>query len=250
MDRWYLNADPRTWHGVARPTPGSLLVSEIFGPTLQGEGPNAGQAAMFVRLGGCNLTCGWCDTRYAWDASSFNLSIELREIPTSTVTELASAPGVPLVVLTGGEPALQATEAAVLAANLRARQHLVHLETSGTVSLGPLADVLDLIVVSPKLANSGLRDRQRLRMPVLKELASHHAAVFKFVVEGIDDLDEVEAITNMLGLAPTRVWIMPEADNQDVLMERLLGLAQPTADHGWSLSNRLHILLWGSQRGR
>ena len=45
----------------------SLTVSEIFGPTFQGEGPFTGRAAVFLRLGRCNLDCKWCDTPYTWD---------------------------------------------------------------------------------------------------------------------------------------------------------------------------------------
>jgi 7-carboxy-7-deazaguanine synthase len=55
------------WRSVTRPGAGELLVSEISGPTLQGEVPSAWQAAAFVRLGGCNLSCRWCDTAYTWD---------------------------------------------------------------------------------------------------------------------------------------------------------------------------------------
>lgn len=245
-----LSAEPRSWRGVQRPDPGTLLVSEIFGPTVQGEGPSAGRAAMFVRLGGCNLACKWCDTGYTWDASSFDLQAELRSIATTEVVQRVSSAGVSLVVLTGGEPALQAEEAAVLARALTKRGHTVELETSGTVPLGVLAGALDLIVVSPKLGNSGLHPHQRLRWPVLRRLASEPKAVFKFVVEGPHELDEVGVIESALNLAPQRVWIMPEGRDRDTLLRRLSELAGPVADRGWSLSSRLHIMEWGDVRGR
>lgn len=54
----------------------SLVVSEVFGPTHQGEGPHAGQLCAFVRLMGCNLSCSWCDTPYTWDASRYDLKAE------------------------------------------------------------------------------------------------------------------------------------------------------------------------------
>ncbi len=48
--------------------PGALWVAEMFGPTVQGEGPSTGQHAMFIRLAGCHLSCSWCDTAY-WSGS-------------------------------------------------------------------------------------------------------------------------------------------------------------------------------------
>lgn len=245
-----MSGEPRMWRGVPRAGAGVLLLSEVFGPTLQGEGPSAGQSATFVRLGGCNLSCRWCDTRYTWDASGFDLASELRTVPTAEVERLAAAPGVSLVVLTGGEPALQAREAAVLAAGLRASDHRVEMETSGTIPLGPLIGVLDLIVVSPKLSNSGLREHQRLRPAVLRDLAARPEAVFKFVVQDLNDLAEVDAVADAFDLAPHRVWVMPEARDREVLLRRLGELAQPVALRGWSLSGRLQVLLWDGERGR
>lgn len=57
---------------------GELVVSEVFGPTFQGEGPSLGRRAGFVRLGRCNLDCSWCDTPNTWDWSRFDPAIELR----------------------------------------------------------------------------------------------------------------------------------------------------------------------------
>ena len=54
-----------------------LPVSEVFGPTIQGEGPHAGRRVYFVRLGGCNLSCSWCDSAYTWDGETYDLREEL-----------------------------------------------------------------------------------------------------------------------------------------------------------------------------
>jgi 7-carboxy-7-deazaguanine synthase len=67
-----------------------LVVSEVFGPTIQGEGPHAGQRAAFVRLGGCNLTCTWCDTAYTWDARRYDLRAELHRVPITRVQATSS----------------------------------------------------------------------------------------------------------------------------------------------------------------
>src|SRR4029450_7825218 len=58
-----------------------LVVSEVFGPTFQGEGPSVGRRAGFVRLGRCNLDCSWCDTPYTWDWERHDPAVELRAGP-------------------------------------------------------------------------------------------------------------------------------------------------------------------------
>ncbi len=108
---------------------------------------------------------------------------------------------------------------------------------------------MGLIVVSPKLSNSGLRTVARLRWDVLTGLSSLSNAVFKFVVAGPEDLAEIEAIAARLALQPSRVWVMPEATEQATLMKRMGELAVPLAERGWSLSNRLQVLLWANERG-
>ena len=249
MDPLSLNADS-TWRGVGRPGRGELLISEIFGPTLQGEGPSAGKSAAFVRLGACNLSCLWCDTAYTWDSSRHDLALELVNRPTAEVADKALSFGVPLVVITGGEPALQAVEAARLADTVTQGGSAVELETSGSVPLGPLADAVRLVVVSPKLANAGSRPQARLRWPVLEEISALPHSVLKFVVTSPKELGEVDEITSRLDTKPGRVWIMPEGTERETVLARMAELAGPVAARGWSLSSRLQVVMWGNERGR
>ena len=92
----------------AEPSADVLYVADVFGPTFQGEGPSTGRLALFVRLGGCNLHCTWCDTGYTWDAARWDLREQIRPVRWQRLVErLAAAvpPGVvPLLVVTGGEP--------------------------------------------------------------------------------------------------------------------------------------------------
>jgi 7-carboxy-7-deazaguanine synthase len=74
-----------------------LLVSEVFGPTLQGEGPHTGQAAAYIRLGGCNLRCRWCGTAFTWDQNRHDLARELSVKRTEGVARDALALGPRLV---------------------------------------------------------------------------------------------------------------------------------------------------------
>jgi 7-carboxy-7-deazaguanine synthase len=235
------------WRGAERVAGEALLVSEIFGPTIQGEGPSAGQTCTFVRLGGCNLSCDWCDTPYTWDAARYDLQRELVPRQTAQVAEEAIATETRLVVITGGEPLLQSRELATLVARLQAKGRRVEFETNGTLS--PAGLPADLFVVSPKLRNSGLRTRSRLRWSVLAEFAALRQACFKFVVHEPSDLDEVETIAARLHIEPERTWVMPEAADAAVLIHKLKWLADAAATRGWSVSSRLQLLAWDGRRG-
>ncbi len=116
------------------------LVKEIFGPTLQGEGAHAGRPCVFLRFAICNLACPWCDTDFRPEGA---LRMDAAEIA-ARVTE-RDAHGSRLVIVTGGEPALQWDEP--LAAALRDAGFRVHMETNGT---RPLAAPVDWLTVSPK----------------------------------------------------------------------------------------------------
>lgn len=109
-------------------------VNEIF-CSLQGEGHNTGRAAVFVRFAGCNLRCPFCDT----DFSAF------REMTDAEIVSAASAYRPRLVILTGGEPTLQAD--AALTAALHAAGFSVAMETNGT---RPVPPGVDWLTVSPK----------------------------------------------------------------------------------------------------
>ncbi|MCH5181660.1 MAG: radical SAM protein [Prevotellaceae bacterium] len=111
-------------------------VNEIF-RSLQGEGYHTGRAAVFVRLAGCNLRCPFCDTRHA-DGQLLTAG----EIAAQALHE---AGGVRFLVLTGGEPALQADEA--LTGTLRAAGFFIAVETNGT---HPLPPGIDWVTLSPK----------------------------------------------------------------------------------------------------
>jgi 7-carboxy-7-deazaguanine synthase len=228
----------------------ALAVSELFGPTFQGEGPSAGQRAVFVRLSGCNLNCGWCDTPYTWDWDRYDREEQTRLMTVDEVTGWVLGQDAELVVITGGEPLMQARRRLVpLVAALAAAGRRVELETNGTI--GPLPALAACVAgfnVSPKLANSGIALQHRIRPSSLAQFVATGKAAFKFVVTHPGDLDEVAELVNRFGLHP--VWIMPEGTSPDAVLAGLRRLADPVLAHGWNLGNRLHVLLWGDHRGR
>jgi 7-carboxy-7-deazaguanine synthase len=226
-----------------------LLVSEIFGPTLQGEGPSVGRRCGFVRLGGCNLDCSWCDTPYTWDWRRFRPERELRRMEVAGVVAAVAAMDVDMLVVTGGEPLLQWRALLPLLAEARARGWRVEVETNGTVAPPPaLAASVDRFNVSPKLANSGIAEERRIRPAALAALRDTGRSAFKFVVGAVADLDEVGALAARHALEP--VYVMPEGTSAEVITERLRELAEPVLERGYHLTPRLHILLWGDRRGR
>lgn len=107
--------------------------------TLQGEGFYTGQAAYFIRLGGCDVGCVWCDVKESWDAS-LHPHIEVNEL-----VRIASAHPGRIVVITGGEPAIH--DLSYLCDALHEAGFKVHIETSGS---SPLRGSFDWITLSPK----------------------------------------------------------------------------------------------------
>ena len=226
-----------------------MVVSEVFGPTLQGEGPEVGATAVFLRLGMCALDCSWCDTRYTWDAGSHNLTQELtHRAPSDVVADVLSRKA-SLLVVTGGEPLLQRATLTPVLQELVANGLRVHVETSGTVPPGTLRDLVELFVVSPKLAGSGVAVRRRYRPGVLTELVATGRSVLKFVITGPADMQEAEEIAHRLGVPGERVWVMPEATSTEAVLSGMRALAPEVVNRGWRLSPRLHVLLWEDLRG-
>ena len=228
--------------------PGTLVVSEVFGPTWQGEGPSVGRLAAFVRLGRCNLACTWCDTAYTWDWSRFDPADELQ---TRTVDDIAAQLDVisaPMVVVTGGEPLLQQRGVVQLLERIKERGWRVEIETAGTLAPSEeLTRLVDQFNVSPKLANSGNDRDRRYRPEVLRAFQATGRGVYKFVVADPSDLDEIEEIVHACGLEP--VYVMPEGTGPEVITERLRVLAAPVLERRWNLTTRLHVQIWGDRRG-
>ena len=222
-----------------------ITVSEIFGPTIQGEGPALGTRCGVVRLGRGTLACSFCDSRYSWDWTRYDPATELVEMSVAEIAERIAAMAVDTVVLTGGEPLLQRGHLEPLVEEFRRRGWKTHVETAGTLAWD--TDLVDQWVVSPKLANSGMLPERRLKFDVLRSFAAKGAA-FKFVVVSPDELDEVASIVDQVGAA--NVWVMPEGTTRDVIASRTAELADPVIARGWNLTTRLHILAWGDERGR
>ncbi len=225
----------------------TLVVSETFGATWQGEGPSAGRVAGFVRLGRCNLDCRWCDTPYSWDWDHYDPAVELRRATVEEILAGLDAMGIGMVVVTGGEPMLQQRHLPPLLAGAKERGWRVEVETSGTVRPALPDGMVDQFNVSPKLSNSGVPETRRYKPDVLRSFMSTGVAVFKFVVTQPSDLEEVDAMVARCGLEP--VWVMPEGTDAVSVVNRMQELADAVLARRWNLTPRLQVLLWGDRRG-
>lgn len=228
-----------------------LRISEIY-ESIQGEGEFTGTSSVFVRTTGCNLRCWFCDTPYtSWTPEGFEQSIE------SVVSEVESFRS-QHVVITGGEPLLQ-PEITRLTDQLRTRGYFVTMETAGTIFRPVL---VDLMSISPKLANSTPTPEQskhwasrhellRNRPRVIRRLIEGGGYQFKFVIDRPEDIVEV---TNWLEDFPeidrSRVWLMPQAVTQQELSGKSEWLQAAAEQTDLKFTSRLHIEKYGNVRGR
>lgn len=107
--------------------------------TVQGEGAHAGRAAYFIRLGGCDVGCVWCDVKESWDAAAHP------QFDTETILNRALAHPSRIAVITGGEPLLY--DLAALTQSLKGAGFATHIETSGSHLF---SGVWDWVTFSPK----------------------------------------------------------------------------------------------------
>ncbi len=209
---------------------------EIF-YSLQGEGPRCGSPAVFLRLAGCNLHCAWCDTRYSWLPGC--------ELPADEVAARLLSYGCPAVVITGGEPLMQAAELEKLLALLPG-DFYIEVETNGTIApTPPLAERVNQWNVSPKLAHSGNSAERALCPAALAAFTATNRAWFKFVVQSEHDWLAIAA----LNLPQQRIILMPCATTQAELTAARPMVAELCLRHRVRLGDRLHIVLWNDKKG-
>lgn len=239
-----------------------LAVNEIFGPSIQGEGPSTGRLSMFLRLAGCNLTCVYCDTSYTWRwGQGLNKDDEVHQCTLEYVTgQLVTLAGDlihrrgTILVCTGGEPLLQDKKLIELVLPFMSEHGWeVEIETNGTriPNMPPRSFGVSTIrfIVSPKLSNSECKPSKRYKPKVLKWFRDQ-GATFKFVCQSPKDLGEVQQIVDEIGIRPSQVWIMPEGIDGIKIHDRLQDLVGEVIKRGWNITSRLHTWIWGNARRR
>ncbi|MET8880675.1 MULTISPECIES: 7-carboxy-7-deazaguanine synthase QueE [Streptomyces] len=214
-----------------------------------------GRRCGFLRLGGCNLSCRWCDTPYTWDWQGISDSgvrydpkVELHRRSVPSVAEELLGLGVGLVVISGGEPLSQQVRLLPLIDTLLDAGVEVEFETNGTrVPDGRLVRPGVRFNVSPKLSHSGDPAERRIVPQALRRFAVTPGVTFKFVCRTTADLDEVAALVDDFALES--VWIMPEGQDPDAIDKHMQEIVSSVIDRGWNVTTRLHTLVWGHKRG-
>lgn len=182
--------------------------------TLQGEGFHQGKAAYFIRLGGCDVGCLWCDVKESWDADKHQ-KFEVR----SLTLEVAKTPA-DIVVITGGEPLMHNLD--LLTEELQLAGLRTHIETSGAY---PLSGNWDWICVSPKKFKAPLQSI----LPIAHEL--------KVVVFNRSDFDWAEKHAAMVN-AECKLYLQPEWDKSAEMTPLIIDYIK--SNPKWELSLQIH----------
>jgi 7-carboxy-7-deazaguanine synthase len=227
-----------------------VRISEIF-YSIQGEGRLIGIPSTFIRTSGCNLRCVWCDTPYtSWNPTgeSYSIAKILRAIDAYPTRH---------VVITGGEPLLT-REITELSAEIHRSGRHITIETAATI-FKPVT--CDLISMSPKLANSTpwkkpdgkfakQHETRRLNFPVIQRYLDNYDYQLKFVVEQKHDFDEIARVLDGLaGVDRSRVLIMAQGTTRKQLSAKAPWIVELCKKYGYGYTPRLHIELYGNQRG-
>jgi 7-carboxy-7-deazaguanine synthase len=240
---------------------GQIRISEIFGPTIQGEGPLIGLPTVFVRTGGCDYRCTWCDTLYA-------VLPEYRGawMPTapadiiSRVNELAGGRPI-LISLSGGNPASQPLQSLIEFG--RRDGHGFAMETQGSVSQPWFAE-LDWLILSPKPPSSGMTTDWNALEACIVAARGGPRCVLKIVVFDEADYAYARAAAARCSALPVYLQVgnpaplqaagktMPDAADIPGLLARLRWLVERTIADRWfeaTVLPQLHVLAWGNKRG-
>ena len=182
--------------------------------TIQGEGFHQGRAAYFIRLGGCDVGCFWCDVKESWDAS-LHPQLGIEEI----IEGAKLYPG-RLAVVTGGEPLLHNLDE--LTSQLHAAGFETNIETSGS---SPLSGNWDWICLSPK----------KFKAPVTKNLP--HANELKVVIYNKHDFDWAETYAAQVSPG-CKLYLQPEWEKAPVVTPLIIDYIK--ANPQWELSLQVH----------
>lgn len=185
--------------------------------TIQGEGFYQGKAAYFVRLGGCDVGCPWCDVKESWEADKHpQMSID-------EIVAFVEASGTRICVVTGGEPLMHNLEE--LTRVLKSKGIRTHIETSGAY---PLTGHWDWVCVSPK----------RFKLPLKEMLAI--ANELKVVVAHRNDLRWAEQNAKDVN-SNCQLFLQPEWDEAEEILPLMIDYVKNNQQ--WEISLQIHKYL-------
>ncbi len=230
-----------------------IRISEIFGPTIQGEGALIGQPTVFVRTGGCDYRCSWCDTMHAVDSAFRHDWKPMSAEAVFEKVEALSGRNPLMVSLSGGNPAIQPLAGLIELG--KQKGYRFALETQGSVARDWFAD-LDVLTLSPKPPSSGEETDWCKLDECISAAKDQPETVLKIVV--FDDADYDYAKNAAQKYSELPVYLQPGnhkiegAPDQEGLRERLVWLAEKVNADRWfevRVLPQLHVMMWGNERG-
>ncbi len=230
----------------------SIKISEIFGPTIQGEGALIGQPTIFVRMGGCDYRCSWCDSmhavdskyRHEWETMSANDIFE-------NIEKLSG--NEPLMIsLSGGNPAIQDLKSLIDMGH--GRGYKFALETQGSIAKDWFAD-LDILTLSPKPPSSGEKTNWNMLDKCLSAANNNPEIAMKIVIMNDDDYTYARSVQAKYPQYP--LYLQPANHSLEKLDingmdERMLWLIDTVMQDKWfdvRVLPQLHVMLWGNKKG-
>ena len=190
-----------------------LPLSESF-YSIQGEGYNSGKAAYFIRFGGCNVCCSWCDAKETWNPGRSPL------VPVAKIVDMAVESGARSVIITGGEPLMH--DLGNLCSILKSKGFEIMLETSGS---SPLTGMFDWICLSPK----------QKRPPLDSVLNA--ASELKVVIESVSDFKWAEEC-RMRVSGDCILYLQPEWSKMRAIMPEIVNYVK--REPHWHISTQTH----------
>jgi 7-carboxy-7-deazaguanine synthase len=188
------------------------LVEEFF--SLQGEGYHTGRAAYFIRLGGCDVGCSWCDSRFSWNPDLYPM------VETDVIIGRVVKSGADSVVVTGGEPLMWNLD--YLCSGLRKKKIHTFIETSGAY---PLSGKWDWICLSPKR-----------NMPPINEI-SKVADELKVIIQDKNDFEWAEKNRGMLS-SKCQLFLQPEWSRFETIIPEIVEFIKINSI--WRISLQVH----------
>ena len=226
-----------------------FFISEIF-ESIQGEGNYAGARCLFIRFQHCNLSCKWCDTKFACGKNDKTETFSAEELKAIIRNSTSHN-----VIFTGGEPALYRLDLLI------ADGKKFHVETNGTIipnqklrctlpngsffeREGMDENIIKHFnwVVSPKLSNSG----EKINEESIRYFCIKNWGIFKFIIQNEEDISEVNNFVEKFGIDKKNSYLALEGVTQ---ASQLRGaLVDKIVENGYNFSPRLQVLLWKSKR--
>ncbi len=226
-----------------------MQINEIF-KSIQGEGPNFGKPAIFLRTAQCNLKCTWCDTKYTWDWENYDYTKEVKEMTLEEIKEQLLDFEIKHLVITGGEPLLQQDDLADLLSFLKP-DFYVEIETNCTILPNKmLTDLVDQWNVSPKTENSGNPLELYENNECYYFFANQENCFFKYVVEDESDIPEIKKFVTKYNIPENHVQLMTQASTKEEISAREKSISELAKANNFLFSPRLHVAMWGAQRGK